>query len=367
MNKVIAYAMGTLIFVGTHHVYAAYRFSQFKGYPPIHVLGGVSVTPAGLTPEQIKKAYNLPRTGGSGTIAIIDAYDDSSVEQDLSAFSKTFNLPECSSKNGCFEKHLMDKKTSQNSGWNLETALDLEWAHAIAPNAKILLVEAKTPSGKNLLSAIDYVSKRQDVVAVSMSFGGAEFQEEVALDDHFVSKYPMTFFASSGDNGYGVSWPAASPNVVSVGGTLLSLNNDGSVLSEKAWSGSGGGVSIYEKEPEYQTSYSISHAQGMRAVPDVSYNADPHSGVSVYSSSGKHGGWYVVGGTSAGAPQWAGIKSLGLSADNQKFYKDKDSTLNETFFRDIQSGKNGDCGYVCTARKRYDYVTGLGSPLTDSF
>jgi subtilase family serine protease len=349
------------------NVDAAYHFAQYKGRPPIHAYGNKSETPEGLTPTQIRKAYNLPQSGGEGTIAIIGAYNDTTIEKDLAVFDKTFNIPECTTKNGCFEKHLIDPKTSSNSGWKLETSLDVEWAHAIAPNAKILLVSAKTPSGANLLSAIDYARKRPDVVAISMSFGGAEFSEETRLDDHFTSDHDITFFASSGDNGSGVSWPASSPNVVSVGGTSVVLAKDGSVISEKAWEGSGGGVSEYEKEPDYQNGYSIPHSSNMRAVPDVAYNADPRSGVSVYASSGKKAYWYVLGGTSAGAPQWAAIKALGHSANNQKFYADKSKDNNENYFRDIQSGKNGACGYLCTARKRYDFVTGLGSPLTTTF
>ncbi len=106
----------------------------------------------------------------------------------------------------------------------------------------------------------------------------------------------------------------------------------------------------------------------MRAIPDVAYNADPQSGFSVYKTTGKsRNGWYTVGGTSAGAPQWAAIKALGLSADNPKFYLAKASSQSAAYFRDIRSGTNGDCTYYCTARKHYDYITGLGSPLTAQF
>ncbi len=347
---------------------AAYRFSDFKAYPPIHVLGTAKLAPVGMTPDQIKSVYNLPKTGGNGTIALIDAYNDPTLETDLGIFSKQFNLAPCTSTNGCFEKHAMSSTVAKNSGWAMETSLDVEWAHAIAPGAKILVVEATTPSGKNLLAAIDYAASRKDVVAISMSFGGAEFSDETTLDSHFVSKYGASFFASSGDNGAGPSWPAASPNVVGVGGTSLSMH--GNVLSkETAWNGSGGGVSAYEKEPSYQMSYSIPKAGGYRSIPDVSYNADPNSGYSIYvSPSGtSKSGWYVVGGTSAGAPQWAAIAALGHSANNTNFYADKSSSNNASFFRDIVSGSNGDCGYYCSARKRYDYVTGLGSPLTINF
>jgi len=134
---------------------AAYRFSDFQGKPPVHVYRSAEKAPSGVTPAEIKKIYNLPATGGKGTIALIDAYDDVNMESDLAAFDKQFNLPACTMANGCFEKHKMATSTASNSGWAMETSLDVEWAHAIAPNAKILLVEAKTPSGANLMSAVD--------------------------------------------------------------------------------------------------------------------------------------------------------------------------------------------------------------------
>ena len=123
-----------------------------------------------MTPTEIKTAYHLSTTGGKGTIAIIDAYDDATMGKNLGDFSKEFNLPACTIANGCFEKHKMSATESNNSGWALETTLDVEWAHAIAPSAKILLIEATTQSGANLLKAIDYAASRTDVVAVSMSW-----------------------------------------------------------------------------------------------------------------------------------------------------------------------------------------------------
>ena len=345
------------------YAFGAYHFSDFKARTPIHTFGSASKIPKGISPDAIKKIYNLPKTGGHGTIAIIGAYDDKTIEADLGVFSNQYNLAPCTSANGCFTKHLVSANTKSDSGWAMETSLDIEWAHAIAPNAKILLVEAQTPSGPNLLKAVDYARAQPDVVAVSMSFGGKEFPEETTLDSHFTSSTGAVFFASSGDTGSGVNWPAASPNVVSVGGTSLVLAGDGSFVSEKAWSGSGGGVSVYESQSSAQKNYSIPKAGGMRSVPDVSYDADPASGYSIY----KNGDWYVVGGTSAAAPQWAAIQSLGLSANNQNFYADKSSSNSTNYFRDIKTGSNGDCGYYCTSRTRYDYVTGLGSPLTIHF
>ena len=336
---------------------ASYHFANFTGTPPLHVYATTGRSPAGMTPDEIKSIYHLPKTGGHGTIAIIGAYDDTTIESDLNDFSAQFGLPSCTTKNTCFTKHKIRSKTNSDAGWNLETTLDVEWAHAIAPNAKILLVEATTPSGANLLKAIDYAGKQKGVVAISMSWGGAEFPEEVSIDSHFKSVSGATFFASSGDNGTGASWPAASPRVVAVGGTTLTDN------TETAWSGSGGGVSIYEKAPAWQTAYKIARTSGMRAIPDVAYNADPRSGFPIERA----GVWRTVGGTSAGAPQWAAIAALGSGANDADFYNDKASGTNAQYFKDIVSGSNGSCTYYCNARAHYDYVTGLGSPLTIHF
>jgi subtilase family serine protease len=364
-------AASALVPVGS--VRAAYRFSDFQGKSPMHVYKSSQSAPSGMTPAEIKKIYKLPSTGGKGTIAIIDAYDDPSIEGDLAVFDKQFNLAACTTANGCFEKHKMASSTATNTDAAMEMSLDVEWAHAIAPTAKILLVEAKTQSGANLLAAVDYAAARKDVVAVSMSWGGAEFSDELSYDTHFMSKTSssIAFFASSGDSGTGASWPASSPNVIGVGGTSLQVSSSGAFIAETAWSGSGGGVSAYEKEPTYQSAYKISKANGMRAIPDVSYDADPASGYPIYITLGSgakaKGTWYVVGGTSAGAPQWAAIQALGGSAALPKFYADKASTSTLKYFRDITSGANGTCAYYCDARKRYDYVTGLGSPQTVKF
>ena len=364
-----------IIFIGAvfgrQMAHAAYSFDTFVAKSPLHVLDSATTAPRGLSPNVIKNIYHLPASGGAGTIAIITAYHDPTIENDLAVFDVQFGLDPCTTKNKCFTRHVISSDTASNSGWSLETSLDVEWAHAIAPKAKILLVEAPTPSGKNLIKAIDYARAQKDVVAISMSFGGDEFSDEATLDSHFTSASNgnpnLTFFAASGDDGTGVSWPAVSPNVVGVGGTGLVLRKN-IFASEHAWQGSGGGVSLYEPQPYYQTTYSIPRANHMRAVPDVAYNADPSSGYSVYKTTGTSGkGWYVVGGTSAGAPQWAAISTLGHDANNSKFYADKSSLYTASFFRDIVSGANGDCTYYCDAHKRYDYVTGLGSPLTVNF
>lgn len=349
--------------VDAHVASASYHFSNFKGVPPIHVAAGSTKSPTGLSPDEIKTIYHLPKSGGRGTIAIVGAYDDKTLESDLAIFDKQFNLPACTIANGCLTKHAMSSTVKSNSGWSMETSLDIEWSHAIAPNAKILLVEATTQSGANLLSALDYAAARTDTSAISMSWGGEEFPEEVSMDSHFVSRSGAPFFASSGDNGTGASWPASSPKVIGVGGTSLTLNVNGTLAKQTAWNGSGGGVSAYEKEPSFQSAYSIPRSNGMRAIPDVSYDADPNSGFSIVEK----GKWHLVGGTSAGAPQWAAIAALGSGTNNPNFYSDKAGSSNTSYFSDITSGSNGSCSYYCDARAHYDYVTGLGSPLTVHF
>ena len=310
---------------------------------------------SGYSPSQIRTAYGLPSSGGAGTtIAIIDAYDTPSIWTDLGNFSIQFNLPLPTSNN--FEVIKMDPNTGTDSGWAQETCLDVEWAHAIAPDAKILLVEAKNNSGSNLLSAVDYARNRPDVVAISMSWGSNEFPDEAYYDSRFTSSYGAVFFASSGDNGAEVNWPASSANVVAVGGTTLNLTSDGTVISETGWNGSGGGISAFEAIPAYQTSYGLTTTN--RTVPDVSYNADLQTGVAGYCNSS----WYRFGGTSAGAPQWAAIHALGLSATNTNLYQ-KAKLAYSSYFRDITSGSNGNY----TASLGYDCVTGLGSPLTVNF
>jgi hypothetical protein len=313
--------------------------------------------PTGYSPNQIRNAYNLPSSGGIGkTIAIIDAFHAPTLLTDYTAFCKEFNLPNNSS--GTLLVHTMPGATV-NASWLPETCLDVEWAHAIAPNATILLVEAKDAKVSSLFDAVEYATGQSDVVAISMSWGLSESyltkNDETYLDNNYFNKANIIFFASSGDSGAEINYPAVSPNVVGVGGTKLLFNSDGTLKSETAWSGSGGGVSLYESQPSYQTNYGVNTTK--RCVPDVSYNADPNTGVSVYCD----GSWKVYGGTSAGAPQWAAIHALSLSASNSNLY-DRAKTAYTSYFRDIISGSNGN-----PAKTGYDYVTGLGSPLTFDF
>src|SRR5205823_6478081 len=181
-----------------------------------------SSAPTGLSPATIKSSYSFPSgtTAGAGkTIAIVDAYDDPSAESDLGVFSRQFGLPSCTTANGCFSKVDQRGGTTyprKDSGWALEISLDIQWAHAIAPGAKILLVESDSNSFANLLAAEDYAKAHAQYV--SNSWGGSEFSGENAYDSHFVQS-GVSFFVSSGDNGTPAEYPSASPNVISVGGT----------------------------------------------------------------------------------------------------------------------------------------------------
>src|SRR4051812_38261582 len=214
--------------------------------------------PYGLSPDTIKGIYGFPTaaTAGAGaTIAIVDAYDDPTAEADLATFSSRYGLPVCSSSTGCFKKVGQTGNARSlpraNADWALEISLDVQWAHAIAPGAKILLVEAKSNSFSNLLAAEDYAAAH--AAYVSNSWGGSEFSTQSTYDSHF-SRSGVSFFVSSGDAGLPAEYPSASPNVVSVGGTTLHFSN-GSFTSETGWSGGGGGCSQYQNATAAQAGF----------------------------------------------------------------------------------------------------------------
>ncbi len=368
-------------------------FEQLEAHPPIRVLSMLlSKTPSGMTPFLLRKAYNLPDSGGSGTIAIIDAFDAPKAEDDLNVFSSEFGLPECTTANGCFLKHLLDPTTVPDINWSLEVALDTQWAHAVAPDAKILLVVARSNQYLDMIDAIDYARMQPDVVAVSMSWGGAEMIDEIEYDKHFTSDHGVVFFASSGDGGIGTIWPSVSPSVVSVGGTSISIMLDGTFLDERAWRFSGGGISHFEPMPDYQVKYGLANnlpvkgddslspnssgteslptgdvPKPMRATPDVSLHANNSPGYAIYFSYYGTPGWMQVGGTSGGTPCWAAIQALGLSVTHENLYKVAHTNDYRNVFRDITAGYNGNCGSYCSAKNGFDFATGLGSPLVTDF
>ena len=313
------------------------------------------------SPQDIRRYYNLPSTGGAYAIAIVDAFNDPSALADFNKFSSQYGLPRETSTNRLAATNKVfqvvyagGSKPSGNTGWSQEESLDIEWAHAMAPGAKIYLVEARSNSYTDLYAAIKKASSLPGVKEVSMSWGGSEFSGETSYDSYFHHS-GIVYFASSGDYGAGVSYPSASPFVVAAGGTTINSDNSANILSETGWSGSGGGLSAYEVRPTFQNG--ISGIVGAaRGVPDVSAIADPETGVSLFW----HGSWYTIGGTSVSSPTLAGIANLAghfrasSHAENAVIYGD---LANYADFLDIISGNNG---YPC--RTGWDFVTGVGSP-----
>jgi uncharacterized repeat protein (TIGR01451 family) len=278
--------------------------------------------PRGLTPSDIRTAYGINGTGldGAGqTIAIVDNYDDPNIQTDLTAFCGKFDLPFAGVRKvnaqGQSSPLPAESPTSGKDNWAGEEALDVEWAHAIAPQANLILVEVD-PSG-DLYAAAQMAAGLPGVSVVSMSFGESEFGGEGSSDSDFqtpAGHTPVTFVASAGDDGIPGDYPAFSRNVVAVGGTRLALGDNGSYASEARWAKSGGGISSAESEPDYQQGVQNS---GQRSIPDVSFDGDPSSGVAVFDShtNGLILPWAnATGGTSLGAPVWAGLIALANQA-----------------------------------------------------
>lgn len=348
-----------------------------------------------LSPSDLYTHYNMPSqyTGAGQTIVIVDAPGSANVATDLNAFSSYYRLPQCTAANPCFQEiNLHSGSVSSANDWEMEIGLDVEWAHAMAPAAKIVLVQAASASVTDLFKALQTAVAQPNVVAVSMSWGATEYTAETqAAYDGFFKSYPdIAFFASAGDagnNGSNQIYPAASPYVTAVGGTTIkSLTLPETSAKEVAWSLGGGGVSIYEPMPAYQNRFLtatndpvLKLNNGKRGIPDVAYNADPSvSPVAVYVK----GGWQAIGGTSAGAPQWSAIvarlgqymKAQGSSVSslliqnngfNGVIYQTTIDQASKSSFFDVTSGSNDTSGkpcVICSATPGYNDVTGLGVP-----
>ncbi len=323
-----------------------------------------SSTPPGsaYTPAQFHTAYNLPSTATvPQTIGIVVAYNSPTIENDLNVYSQQFGLPACTTANGCFTKvnqnGIQGSYPATDTGWALEMALDVEVAHAICPNCKIVLVEANSSSLNNLFTAVD-TAVNMGATVISNSYGGGEFYNETFYDSHF--NHPgVAFTVSSGDSGYGVEYPAASRFVTAVGGTTLKLNPDNTRQSETAWSGAGSGCSAYEPKPSFQSDTKCSK----RTVADVSADADPNTGAAIYTATNSTGqaSWFQVGGTSLSAPLIAGVYALSGNVRSTSYASYP--YFHPSLLNDVTSGSNGSCGnYLCQAGSGYDGPTGLGTP-----
>ena len=345
--------------------------------------------PTGLSPARMRHAYGVDQVmfgsvvgdGAGQTIAIVDAYDYPTAAADLHAFDVAFNLPDPPTfakvnQTGGTALPGVDPAGTGNS-WAVEAALDLEWAHAMAPAANLLLVEATSNTDADLVTAaVGYARSAPGVVAVSMSFGRSETTADPSINPTFTTPAGhagVTFLASTGDYGTPAGFPAYSPNVVAVGGTTLTTDAAGNYTSETGWSGSGGGVSAYEAQPAYQAGV-VTQSTAKRTAPDVSFDADPNTGASVYDSYdfGAATPWLTVGGTSLSAPCVAGLVAVadqgrtlagGLPLDGVADALPKLYAMPAAGnFHDVTAGSNGYAAGV-----GYDLVTGRGTPVANAW
>jgi subtilase family serine protease len=346
---------------------------------PLNSPGPTSETPASLACvyQLVAQVTGCPisgtttnPSGGSKAIAIVDAYDYPNAASDLATYSAQFGLPTANFQ--VVYASGTKPPVDSTGGWELEEALDIEMAHAMAPNAKIFLVEAKSNSNTDLYNA-ELVASSMVASAgggeISNSWSGSETSGETSNDSKYFNTSKVVYFASTGDAAFSLGYPATSPNVVAAGGTSIKRTN-GLFTSEQYWDnssgGGGGGISRYEKIPSYQ-SVIASIVGSKRGVPDISLDADPVSGPAVYDSypyEGKVYNWLQLGGTSASSPALAGIVnaagtfSTTTNAELTMIYNEyANPTLYSQEFRDITKG-NSKC------KTGWDICTGVGVPLT---
>jgi kumamolisin len=330
-----------------------------------------AATPGGETPASLGCIYDVVSnpvtgcpiatatevpTGGSGVIVIVDAYDDPSAATDMAAFSIEFGLP----SPNFLVKYAGGTKPANgcSSGWEVEESLDIEWAHAMAPNAQIVLMEASSNQNSALFAAVSaanaYIAAHGGKGEVSMSWGGAETSGEAGADRYFTQR-GIVYVASAGDSP-GVIYPGSSVNVISAGGTQIN-RLAGNYTNQTAWIDGGGGISRYEPRPSFQIGVA-SIVGNKRGTPDVSFDSSGSSPVAVYNSS-CYKGWLQVYGTSLASPALAGIiNNIGTfyantNAELTAIYNNRSNTVD---FTDITSGG---CG-THNAGTGYDLCTGVG-------
>ncbi|MBW8844208.1 MAG: S53 family peptidase [Burkholderiales bacterium] len=360
------------------------------------------------SPAQIRAAYALPtlpasttglaaaqaaQLGAGQTIYLVNAKHDPNIAAELAAFNAKFGLPTCTSRTltatttlplaaasgtACelviaysAAANLTSTTPAYDSGWATEIALDVQWAHATAPLARLVLIEAPDAGVSSLSNAVA-LANRMGTGVVSMSFGASEGSWTASYDGVFGAT-GMSYVAATGDNGAAVSWPSVSARVLAVGGTTLSYSGSGA-RSETTWSGTGGGTSAYTALPSYQSGTIGGYAR--RAVADVAFNADPNSGqyVALLAPGTTATRWVSAGGTSLATPQWAGLVAVAnamraaggkaaLGQPNTAVYQQIGavSTQYSAAFKDVASGSNGTCT-SCTAKAGYDTPTGWGTP-----
>jgi kumamolisin len=406
---------GNLLF-NPHHQMVEPSASRLHPYS-IALASAPDSAPSGETPGSIACIYGLvPDTyggcniatatataqGGSGTIYIVDAFDYPQAEADLNTFSSQFGLPPCTTADGCFQKvYSAGVKPWPDCGWSEEQSLDIEWAHAMAPAAKIVLVESPTASNPDMIQAVEFANaliqseNQQGSAILSMSWGSPDTKANHAYDSAFAQP-GVIYISSAGDFGAAnsslvLSWPATSSLVIAAGGTSIVRDTKGNFVQEIAWEttqhctpggncypgcnsaqllaghcvGGGGGVSPIEPRPGYQAEVSKIVGQ-FRGTPDFSADANPNTGVSVYDSFACQGDvdWRVFGGTSLSSPLLAGIISsaashhLSASDELTPLYDFLGGNGYTSIFHDIATGFDGSFRAI----RGYDLATGLGTP-----
>ena len=358
------------------------------------------------TPAEIRTAYDIPAgsTGAGRSIVIVDAYGSPTIQSDLATFSSAFGLPYSASTLNIYYpggKSATQTAHADPLGWAGETTLDVEWAHAIAPQATINLVVAASPADSVINNALKFAVDNNLGDVISMSFGSDE-AKLVGKNSNAIQADQSTqifaaaaakgiaLFASSGDggaaDGYAVanaSYPASDPNVISVGGTNLFTQDDGTYVGETVWNdgdpaqcpfgctdgvfgATGGAPSKLFAASPFQHAVSGLTA---RTTSDVAYDASVYTAVLVYAGfypNPADNGFYFYGGTSSGSPQWAGISVLAKAAGvslaglNAKLYGAAAS--HPAAFHDVTVGSNDFQGPGFSAGPGYDIPTGLGSP-----
>jgi subtilase family serine protease len=368
-----------------------------------------------LTPATLATVYGIDGlrakglTGKGVSIGIVDSFGSPTIRQDLDVFDKQYGLPAVNLQvvTPAGAPPAFNARDSDMAGWATETTLDVEVAHAVAPDAQIVLIETPTSETEGLAGFPDIIKAEQAMISsnkvdiISQSFAATEetFDSRAQIQQLSNEIYPqvkqagVTVLSSSGDDGptdvmldmktlytYPVtSWPASDPLVTSVGGTRLDVTAGGQrATADRAWGGpgvngaGGGGRSTVFPQPAFQSTISGATG-GRRAVPDVAFDADPASGLTFYGSF-DGGGWSIGGGTSQAAPLFAGIVALADQAAGKRI-----GFLNDALYRlasaadhgassgivDVTSGSNNLTGrtevpgYSATAG--YDLATGLGT------
>ncbi|MGH3503895.1 MAG: S53 family peptidase, partial [Nocardioidaceae bacterium] len=327
--------------------------------------------PAGYGPTDLWSAYHLGAAaaarGDGETVAIVDAYHNPNLVEDLATYRSTFGLPPCSTESGCLrivnQRGVSGSPPPKSRSWGLEASLDVDMVSAICPHCRILLVEADSNTVSDLALATG-TAARLGASVISNSYGADELTGMSKLRP-FYDPADALVVAASGDGGFGVAQePAVFANVMAVGGTRLSRTTNARGWVETVWGhggkpltdGAGSGCSAYVDKPAWQHD---GHCH-MRTVADISAVADPDTGVAVYDSF-RYGGWLVAGGTSASAPIIAGVAGLagtgGTHGNGFLYHHHK--RLN-----DPVKGSNGRCGgdYLCLGKPGYDAPSGLGTP-----